>query len=303
MSRSYLLFLLILSSNFLLSQKTVEQFQFQIDNDKLALEDKYYTSGLLLNYKKSLGQTFIFKKDSTNKIQLNFTIGNKIYTPTNLSSFDVNDFDRPFAGWLYGKLEIGNIKKKSAAFITFETGVTGKESLSGSLQVWFHDTFEIDNFASWIQEISFKWLFNLKYKYVYELYSNPQSTFQYEFHPSIGTKDIFLENNFHYFFGKLNPLKNSSRIETVDETKTNEFFGLISLGHKYVAHNTLIQGSIFKHDILFTTKATKHILQLRLGGVYKNKRNTFKLIYNVNSKETRLSTSHVFGTFVYSRDF
>ena len=39
---------------------------------------------------------------------MNFTIGNKIYTPTNLSSFDVNDFDRPFAGWLFGKIEIGN---------------------------------------------------------------------------------------------------------------------------------------------------------------------------------------------------
>jgi len=247
------LFFIIIVPFFACAQKVNQQIQVRVDNDKLVLVDRYYTSGIFIDYKKSIENNFLFKKDSTNKIQVTYAVGNEIYTPKNLSSFNPSDFDRPFAGWFFGKFEIGKITNKSANFLSFETGITGKEALSGDLQVWFHEVLGIENFTSWAEEIEFKWLFNIKYKYIHNWDLNKNNSFQYELAPSLGTKDIFLENSIHYFFGKFNELKNSSR--------------------------------------------------LGVGTVYKNKMNVFKLIYNFNSKETPLSTSHSYGTFIYSRDF
>ncbi len=285
------------------AQKIDQQIEFKIENDKFIFVDKYYTGGHFITYKKSISTNFVFKKNENNKLLLIYKAGNEIYTPKNLSSFNTEDFDRPFAGWLFGSFEVGSIHDSSANFLTFETGITGNESLSGDLQVWFHEVLGLDNFTSWEEEIEFKWLFNFKYRYFHSLSLNTRNNIQYEVFSAIGTKDIFLENNMHYFFGKFNELKNSSRLGVIDATSTKEFYGFISLGHRYVGHNTLIQGSIFKDDILFTTNSTKHLFKFRFGTVYKNKRSAFKLIFNFNSKETPLSTSHGFGTFIYSRDF
>lgn len=297
-----LLFLVLFGIS-LFAQKIDQQITFKIDNDQFVNTDRYYTSGIFFSYKKDLKDNFIFKKEEVSKTMLNFTVGNEIYTPTNLNSFDVTEFDRPYAGWLFGRLETGKIKKNSASFIAFETGITGKESLSGGLQVWLHDFLGFDDLLTWTDQIALKWLFNLQYRHLHGWELNKYSNIYMEVNPSIGTKDIFLENTIHYFFGRFNELKNSSRLGLIDATSTNEFYGLVSLGHRYVAHNTLIQGSLFEDDILFTTNIARHLLKFRFGGVYKNKRNTFKLIYNFNSKETPRSKSHGFGTFIYSRDF
>jgi len=298
-----LLLLLFVFSYFGNAQKIDEQIEIKIENDKFLFVDRYYTGGHFLSYKKSVKNNFIFEKVEDNTILLNFQVGNEIYTPKNLSSFNTADFDRPFAGWLFGSLEVAKLQDASASFLTFETGITGNESLSGDLQVWFHEALGLDNFTSWVEEIEFKWLFNVKYRYRRSWNLNGRSNIQYEVFPAIGTKDIFLENSIHYFFGNYNDLQNSSRLGSIDATSTKEFYGLISIGHRYVAHNTLIQGSIFKDDVLFTTAATKHLFKLKFGAVYKTKRNAFKLIYNFNSRETPLSTSHGFGTFIFSRDF
>ncbi len=300
--RYFLLFLYILSyaGN---AQQIDEQIELKIENDKFIFVDRYYTGGHFLTYKKRIERNFIFNKEEDSALLLSFKVGNEIYTPKNLSSFNTDDFDRPFAGWLFGSFEVGRISKESSKFLTFETGITGKESLAGDLQVWFHEVLGLDNFTSWEEEIAFKWLFNLKYRYLRSWTLSERNNIQYEFFPALGTKDIFLENNVHYFFGKYNKLSNSSRLGSIDTTGAREFYGLVSLGYRYVAHNTLIQGSLLSDDELFTTDISRHIVKLKFGAVYKNKRNTFRLLYNFNSRETPLSTSHGFGTFVYSRDF
>ncbi len=303
MKKNLFLLLLLFFGYFTSAQKIEEQIELKIENDKFLFIDRYYTGGHFLTYKKSLNNNFIFNKKDDNNVLLSFKIGNEIYTPKDLSSFNTADFDRPFAGWLFGAIEVATINESSANFLTFETGITGNESLSGDLQVWFHEVLGLDNFTSWEEEIEFKWLFNLKYRYLHSWKLNGRNNLQYEIFPAIGTKDIFLENNIHYFFGNYNALKNSSRLGSIDVTSTKEFYGVISLGYRYVAHNTLIQGSIFKDDVLFTTDITNHVFKVKFGAVYKTKRNAFKLIYNFNSKETPLSSSHGFGTFIFSRDF
>lgn len=284
------------------AQDRNQQLEFKLSNDKFADHDKYFTNGLYFTYRKALLQNFILSKTEENKLQLNIGVGNEIYSPASISSIATAEFDRPFAGWLFGKLEVGSIKEKSAFFLSFETGITGEESLAGDFQIGLHEFFGIDSRPTWVEQIEFKWLFNLKAKYVAD-WSNERNAFQYRISPSFGTKDIYLENDVSYFFGSLNAFQNSSRTGFVDTSTSKEFFGYVSVGYKYVAHNTLIQGSLFGDDVLFTTDITNHILKTEIGAVLQSKKNTFKIVYNFNTKETPLSTSHIYGSLVYARSF
>lgn len=293
-------FLIVCFSAF--SQNNNEQLELIIENDKLVLVDKYYTSGLFLTYKKDLQNNFIFKKTEDKKLQLNIILGNQTYTPSNLTSIDTRDFDRPYAGWLFVKTEIGKINKNSALFVGFEAGITGEESLSGKLQKWFHRVLNTTN-PTWTQEIEHKFLVNLKARYIMSKTIGKSQAFQFIVEPSLGTKDIFIENNLGYTFGRFNTFNQSSRNGFLTRINTNEFFGFINVGYKYVVHNTLIQGSLDFKDSLFTTNKEPHILGFKVGSVLKLKRSTIRFVYNYNTKETPRSSSHSFGSISFSRDF
>ncbi|WP_171036970.1 lipid A-modifier LpxR family protein [Maribacter algarum] len=297
-----ILLFIVISTEHFYAQDVNQQLAITLSNDKFADDDKYFTNGLYITYQKAVAQNFIFPKTDGNKLQLNIGIGNEIYSPASLSSTNTDDFDRPFAGWLFGKLEVGSIKKKSAFFLAFETGITGEESLAGDFQVGLHNVFGIDSRPTWVEQIGFKWLFNLKITHVFD-WSNQRNAFQYRISPSLGTKDIYLENDISYFFGRLNTFQNSSRTTIVDNSSSKEFYGYVSAGYRYVAHNTLIQGSIFTDDVLFTTDITNHIFKTEIGAILQVKRNTFKIAYNFNTKETPLSTSHIYGSLFYARSF
>jgi len=210
------------------AQDIDEQLVFALSNDKFADQDKYFTSGLYLTYQKNQNKDFILRKTSENKLQYSVGIGNEIYSPTSLSSINTEEFDRPFAGWLFGKLEVRSIKEKSAFFLGFETGITGEESLSGGFQIGFHDLFSIDSRPTWIEQIEFKWLFNFKTTHVFNWHLNQNNALQYRISPSLGTKDIYLENDISYFFGRFNTFQNSVRTGIVDTGIAKEFFGYVA---------------------------------------------------------------------------
>lgn len=297
------LLLLVLYTCITYSQDRNEQIEFKIDNDKFLFIDRYYTSGLFITYKKQLENDFIFNNIEDNKLQLNLILGNETYTPTDLSSFNSSRFDRPFAGWFYGSIEIVKIKSRSALFLALEGGVTGDASLSGSLQQGFHDLFSLGNRPTWAEQIGFKVLFNFKLKYIYNWQLNKNNVFQIITNPALGTKDIFFSNEVKYVFGKFNVFNKTSGIGAIDNSLNNEFFGFIGLGHKYVIHNTLLQGGITRNETTFTASPTRNVYKLDIGSTLKIKRNTYKLVYSFNTKETRLSSSHGYGSFTYARSF
>ncbi len=296
--RSGIIYILIFGClQFLVAQN--KQLEIKISNDKFVLQDKYYTNGIHLTYRQNLLNDFLLKKKQNEKLQLNISFGNETFTPSNLNSFNVNDLDRPYAGWLFAKIELAKIKPKSALFLAVEPGITGEESLAGKLQIAFHDLLNIDSKPTWVDEIAYKWLFNFKVSQVNDFQLNAWSNFQNEVNLSIGSKDTFLKNNVYVFLGKINTFQNSSRIAAIAPSNSKEFFGFLGGGYKYVLLNTLIQGSPFNSNDPFTTIAENHVFNLKIGGVLRTKRNFFRLEYNYNSKETPLSKSHAFGAFTF----
>ncbi|GGD13747.1 lipid A-modifier LpxR family protein [Hyunsoonleella pacifica] len=286
----------LLGCNVIVSQD--QQIEIRISNDKFVFQDKYYTNGLHITYRKNVNSNILFKKTKNEKLQTNISIGNETYTPSNLFSFDTNDFDRPYAGWLFGSLELGKIKSNSALFLALESGITGEASLAGKLQNAFHGLLNIEK-PTWEDEIAFKWLFNFKIKKIYNFQISKNLDIQNRASLSLGSKDTYLQNNVFLFFGKFNDFQNSYRIQALDATFKKEFFGFIGGGYKYVALNTLIQGSPFRNNDPFTSIAENHVFNMVVGSALKIRNQVYKIEFNYNSKETPLSKSHIYGMLVF----
>jgi len=286
----------------IMAQNSTQQIEFKIENDKLVLTDRYYTNGLFLTYRKKLDNDFIFKKTSENALQFDISLGNETYTPTNLLSEDTRDFDRPYAGWFFTNATLKRVTANTILGLGVEAGITGEEALSGKLQTLAHEFFNIER-PTWVQEIEFKFLVNLKAQYSIAKTLGKMQAIQYNMATSLGTKDIYVSNSLEYTFGKFNALIQSSRNGIIDTEDSNEFYGVLSLGYRYVLHNTLLQGSLDFNDQTFTVTNTPHIFEIRVGSTLKIKRNTFRLMLNFNTKETPLASSHAYGTLSFGGHF
>lgn len=289
--------LIVLVAHLAMSQN--QQIELAIANDKFVFTDRYYTSGIHLAYRRILNARLPFLMGENDKLQLNITLANETYSPENLTSFNNEDFDRPYAGWFSGKVELGIIKQKSALFVAVESGITGKESLAGKLQIRFHELLNIGSRPTWADEISFKWLVNLQAIQVNDLKLNDWSSIQNRISASVGSKDTFFANDVYCFFGKFTKFQNSSRLQVLDVNQAKEFFGFVSGGYRYVALNTLIQGSSFNNNDVFTSIALKHVFKLSAGAVLRRKKSMVRLGYYYNTAETPRSKNHVYGAVTY----
>lgn len=272
--------------------------ELQLSNDKLVLQDKYYTNGIHLTYRKNLSEDFIFKKLNNQRLQLNITLGQETYTPSNLFSFNTANFDRPYAGWLFVNAEIGKIKQTTGLFLALETGVIGEASLAGKLQTAFHRALNIMQ-PTWQDEISNKWGINVRAKKVFNFELSPLVNFQNHTSASLGSKDTFVENAVLLFFGKFNNLQDSYRLNVFSSQSEKEYFGFLKFGYRHVLLNTLIQGSPFNNNDVFTSIAEPHLLLAQVGVVFKAKRHLYKLDFNYNSRETPKSEHHIFGALTF----
>ena len=299
--RLLILILSVLSLQMLWAQKS--SLELKISNDKLVFQDRYYTSGLHVTYRNAALKLFKNQVTAEKKIQLNVTFGNETYTPTNIYSFDTVDFDRPYAGWLFGAVELVKFQSTSALVVALESGITGEESLSGTLQTEFHDLVNIDSNPTWFQEIAFNWLFNLKVSNIHEFNLGEKARFQNYLQGSLGSKDVFIANEMRIFFGKLNRLQDSYRVGALSGGNRNEFFGFVAAGYKSVFLNALIEGAPFSNRDAFTVVAQQHVFNAALGSVVRTKSCVFKLEYIFNTKETPASTSHAYGAFTFGVNF
>jgi len=280
------------------SQEFNGHLRFTIDNDKMALLDQYYTSGLRLTYARNIEDDFLFFAKENARLQIEFTLLQQIYTPSNLMSANVLDFDRPYAGWLGLHTQLHQIKEKESIAVGVEMGVTGEQSGAGKLQSWWHNKTKIE-VPTWEQEIGNKFLVNLNINYIRNLVTAENTAFDYKIKTVIGLKNIHVDTGFDIVFGKLSSFNNASRIGVVNTDSKKEFYGIIGFNYKQVFHNTLIQGDLRYDDTNYTTQITKSVLGAKTGLYYKIKHHLLRLEYHFMSKESPEAFGQIFGSLTY----
>ncbi|WP_340199918.1 lipid A-modifier LpxR family protein [Ascidiimonas sp. W6] len=301
-----LLYLLFLVFSVVFSQETNfdQQFSLQHDNDVLTGSDRYYSMGLFFRYKRELNSTFIFPKPISGKLQLNLMLSMKGYTPDKIDENDSSLFDHPYAGWLYIEGAVVSVKRNQLITIGLQLGITGKPSLAGELQRWYHRFAGIDSKPNWSEQISPELMTNVIFRYVVDI---PLGTIPAVFislnnKAALGTKDIFTEPGILLSVGRRSNLRTSSLFGMIGNSASENYLYL-GTSYRFVVHNSLIEGSWLNNNAPFTLHPEKGRHRI-IGGISLHKRHsTYKIEYNYISRPTPQAGNHDFMKFIFEYNF
>lgn len=164
-----LLLMFLLSSVVQAETETSESFvSLQMENDFFADSgDRYYTHGTQLSFLNMEAPPALLEKvaewtpfyqqgDGMNLVQ--YTLGQKIFTPNNTEASAVVDGDRPYAGYLYFSGAVlsqishhQNIDYGNMFEVTL--GIVGPSAMSKETQTGFHNLMGIDSPQGWDNQL------------------------------------------------------------------------------------------------------------------------------------------------------
>lgn len=132
------------------------------ENDLLAGQDNYYTSGILLSridpganapaWLRRVANLVPAFRDA-NALPYGFSIGQNIYTPADIKNPTLPPDDRPYAGWLHMDFVTGIPRDDGAHRFMVSLGITGPASLAEETQKTIHDLVDSPEPVGWENQL------------------------------------------------------------------------------------------------------------------------------------------------------
>lgn len=124
----------------------------QVENDLFFGSDKDFTNGVRFSYVARPGDSAfgdalnkrlrslvpLARSAKQSELYYSLSFGQNMYTPADISSFDLITDDRPYAGWLYLEFGVTAETKKEYEILKLDVGIVGPASLAGATQRWWH---------------------------------------------------------------------------------------------------------------------------------------------------------------------
>ncbi|MCW8956507.1 MAG: lipid A deacylase LpxR family protein [Gammaproteobacteria bacterium] len=177
-----------------------EYWSIQLENDVLAKSgDRYYTHGtqvsrLVMNKPPSWLQNIAsffpaFESDGTIS-GVNYTIGQKIFTPDDIKTTELVVDDRPYAGYLYfsaallsrvsnqNNVDTGNL-------LEFTAGIVGPSALAEDVQTSIHDLTDSNDPNGWDHQLSDEPGLGLSYSRFWRQIKPLTSSLEYAISPHV----------------------------------------------------------------------------------------------------------------------
>ncbi|AZQ60142.1 DUF2219 family protein [Maribacter sp. MJ134] len=277
------------------------QIEFRHDNDFLFLTDRYYSSGLFITYRTLLNKGFLKKGEE----QLSFSLSQEVYTPSQTQATNPEVFDIPYAGFSGLTASWSVAKENELISASVLLGVAGPNSGAGGFQRWFHNVVDISESPLWIDELPNSFHANLYFSQIKEwnISSAPLGIlFAFKSNLALGTRDIYIEPEGIFYFGKRNELPQSiayDRIRSVDR----EIYVGFRFSYRQVFHNGLLEGNLINNNAAFTTPATNSVLRLGLDFNNRFKRSDVKFGIRYNTAESPLAKAHKYIILAYGYRF
>jgi hypothetical protein len=278
---------LFFSSTAVFSQKKPVEIGLVLENDLYTstVNDRYYTNGFELFYR------FLNKNTNPkiNKRITEFKIGQYIYNPQTINADDFFVNDRPFAGYLFGRVGIFNYyENESVLKLNFQMGFVGKNAFGEETQTVFHNTFGYKKVRGWQYQIhnTLSVQGNIFYsKNIF--YGQKISNFDLNLvsETNFGTTNTGTSFGFlsRFSLKKLLPIFNSNLYNATlssDKSvykKESEFYFYINPNVNYQLYDATIQGSLFNDE----SPVTFSLMPFRFNGEagFKYRKNNWNLSY------------------------
>lgn len=169
-----------------LQAQDVRSVEVKIENDGLVLwtppderDDWYYTHGMSVSVVEG-GRGIVPEwgwRDvpgcagprSSACLVSKLSIGQKIFTPSDLFVRVPRIRERPYAGWLYVGAGLWRIAPRRVTGIRAEVGITGKASLAGTAHMWLHEALDKPRPRGWDAQLPFEVAAGLRGEWVERL--------------------------------------------------------------------------------------------------------------------------------------
>jgi len=294
------------------AQNFKNEFGFKTENDAYlaTLNDRYYTNGLFLYYRRAINP----EKTGENieKKIYEISAGQKMYTPYWGQVAKKEDQDRPFAGYLYAGAAYSVFYKKESVFKTsIEVGTVGPNSLAQDAQKFLHKTVGFYTPAGWEYQIKSEFAVNLSGNYSKLIHrsSDDAVDFSGQGYANVGTTFSGLGASVLFRAGKLNQLFNSAYHNAViGDAKTKnlnntEFFFYAKPQLNVVVYDATIQGSLFNNNSPVTFGVKPIVFEQQFGVNYSSKRFTadFNIIFKTKEVKSVAKAQNYGGLSLYYR--
>ncbi|GEM74889.1 lipid A deacylase LpxR family protein [Vibrio sagamiensis] len=164
-----ILFLALLSPEILAS--TPSTFSFTLDNDGIFGVDQDYTNGLFLSYatgklkpKTELQLLSLSDQNGKNVDKVEWILGHKMFTPSEIEADHPICNDRPYAGYLHTAVNYLSLTDNKAVRYNVTIGTTGDGSLSSKAQDIVHGITGSTPPQGWDYQIDDYLAFSLGYR-------------------------------------------------------------------------------------------------------------------------------------------
>ena len=144
-----------------------------LDNDVFGTKDtdQYYTHGTHISVSKDIDSSWIWIDNILGKVnRKSYSIGQYLYTPTNIATSVLLEEDRRYAGYLYYGYTLYSENIKRCNSLQGDIGVIGPSSCAEKTQIEFHKLVDSQEPLGWDNQIDDRLTLNITYQTRYRLY-------------------------------------------------------------------------------------------------------------------------------------
>ena len=288
-------------------EKFSKEISLVTDNDLYvsSIRDRYYTSGIFINYR----YLSLKKKEHLEKRIFEWQLGHEMFTPYVSTVPNIFFHDRPFAGYLYGGFNIKRIYKNQQIFSTsLRLGFIGPNAFGKELQEFIHNIYEFKNAVGWKHQIKNALALNFGAEYFKRIVKTEKDYFDISWinRANFGTVYTNVTTGFYSRIGfkPLQSLANSIAFETnLNDNNTRfkreiESFIYIKPTLQYALYDATLQGSFLNTSSEVTKEIIPVVFNLELGILFTANRFNFgySFLYNTKkSKDLRYDYGHKYG--------
>jgi len=279
-----------------------QEFAIANENDVYVFKntDRYYSNGILLHYRflpktnNWLGK----RRNLNNKRIVDIELSQKFYTPLDLTLRNIEDFDRPYAGWLYGGITISDFYSANQRLeYGLELGTTGRPSGAEAFQTWYHATVGFPTPRGWGFQIAPELALNLKAKYQCQwVISEGKLDLVTSTSAMLGSAFTNVIQNVDLRWGRLQPLNQSGFANALIGERAgdfrNHFYLFSGYGYQWTMHDITIQGSLWNDKSPHTEEIFSSVRHFRVGWAASSPNTTFRMTYHWLSEEVKGANNH-----------
>ncbi len=310
MKKSIIIFVLFTVAKALTPAYCQQQLTLQVDNDQFNINntDRYYTQGFLIQY---LGK----KKDSSflgwkmsQPVGKYFSLSQKIFTPREITFFEPERHDRPYAATFTLSAGYSFYPKRDLLISTKITaGILGPAALGKQVQQWWHKSLNIFVPRGWDSQIGNSPVINMHLGYNRHLIKGKYISLANHLAANLGTVYNNIEAGGLVTIGKninrVQPFNEWQGLAIIDNSNKLAFQLIGGLAMRRVFHNSLLQGNIIGRKNDLVRQAAPWVFRYQFGMQVQYTTIIGGLAFNGLSREIYEGKSHQYTSLFLGISF